>query len=59
LYDQIDFSNFLPVVGAHEWARDHSNLEFRDWDSWHPSPEQQKLFVEKIIMPFLQEKNIV
>ncbi len=57
LYDLIDQSQFLPVRGAHEWARDHSGLEFRDWDPWHPSPEQQKLFVEKIVVPFLQLKN--
>jgi|688.fasta_scaffold478225_2 hypothetical protein len=59
LHDQIDKLHFLPVLGEHEWARDHSGLEFRDWDGWHPSPEQHKLFVEKIIVPFLQEKNYI
>lgn len=59
LYDLIDQLQFLPVQGAHEWARDFSNLEFRDWDPWHPSPEQQKLFVEKIIIPFLKDKNYI
>lgn len=59
LYDLIDQSQFLPVQGEQEWARDHSGLEFRDWDPWHPSPEQHKLFVEKVVVPFLQLKNYI
>lgn len=59
LFDQINFDNFLPVDGIYEWCRDHSGLEFPSPDDNHPSSEQHGLFTEKIIMPFLQERNLI
>lgn len=59
LHDLIDKSNFLPVKGEHEWARDFSNLSFADDDPFHPTSEQHKLFVDKIIIPFLKEKKYI
>ena len=59
LYDEIDFSNFLPVTGQYEWCRDHSDLEFPVPGDNHPSSAQHQLFVQQVVLPFLKEKNLV
>lgn len=59
LHDQIDFTQFLPVIGEYEWCRDYSNLEFPIKGDQHPSSEQHKLFAEQVIVPFLQSKNYI
>jgi hypothetical protein len=59
LYNEIDFSNFLPVTGEYEWCRDYSGLEFKVPGDNHPSAEQHLLFTQQIILPFLKEKNYV
>ena len=59
LHDLIDKQNFLPVQGEHEWARDFSGLPFASDDSFHPSSAQHKLFVDNVIIPFLEEKKYI
>lgn len=59
LYDQIDFNHFLPVAGEYEWCRDHSGLEFPVAGDRHPSSEQHKLFTDRVILPFLKEKDYI
>jgi len=59
LYDQIDHNMFLPVNGIREWSVDSSGVEFDADDDYHPNTEQNKLFTEKVIWPFLKEKNYV
>jgi hypothetical protein len=59
LYDQIDLSNFLPVVGEYEWCRDHSNLEFPVKEDFHPSSDQHQAFTNRVIVPFLQDKKYI
>jgi hypothetical protein len=59
LYNEIDFTNFLPVIGEYEWCRDHSGLEFPEPNDYHPSDPQHKLFVEQVIVPFIKERNLV
>ena len=59
LYNLIDTSVFLPVVGEYEWCRDHSNLDFSVPDDNHPSSAQHKLFVEQVVLPFLKERNSI
>jgi hypothetical protein len=59
LYDQINHNVFLPVKGIYEWSVDSSGLEFENDDLSHPSTEQNQLFTEKVIWPFLKEKNYV
>jgi hypothetical protein len=59
LHNLIDRSSFLPVKGEHEWARDFSGLPFADDDSFHPTSAQHNLFVEKVIVPFLKEKQYI
>jgi hypothetical protein len=59
LYDQIDQLVFLPVKGIYEWAVDSSGLEFEADDLTHPTTAQNQLFTEKVIWPFLKERNYV
>ena len=59
LYNQIDFSKFLPVEGEYEWCRDHSGLDFPIPNDNHPSSQQHLLFVEKVILPFVKETQII
>jgi hypothetical protein len=56
LYDQIDFDQFLPVSGEYEWCRDHSGLAFPRNDR-HPGSAQHRVFAERVIFPFLQDKK--
>lgn len=62
LYDQIDFSKYLPVSSEFRWCYDNSKFthlwpeNWRDQISLHPKPEMHKEFVDQVIMPWLQEK---
>lgn len=58
LYNQLDFQKFLPVQGEYEWCRDQSGLEFPIKNDQHPSTDQHLLFVEKVILPFLDRAQI-
>jgi hypothetical protein len=58
LYDQIDFDQFLGVVGEFEWVKERSGIGFKNSsDGLHPSPEQHRAFTEQIVIPFLHSKN--
>lgn len=59
LYNQIDFSKFLPVDGEYEWCRDHSGLDFPVKGDKHPSSDQHRLFVEKVIWPFVNHNILL
>jgi hypothetical protein len=59
LYDQIDQSHFLPVIGEYEWCRDYSGITFPVKDDFHPGFRQHRAFTEQIIIPFLKEKNYI
>lgn len=59
LYNLIDPSVFLPVIGEYEWCKDHSGLEFPMPGNNHPSTKQHKLFTDQIILPFLKERNYI
>lgn len=72
LLDQVDHTNYLPVssefqwlvdneVLLHEWEEDwkhyHSDGNGYHWLSWvHPTTNQHKVFVDKVILPWLKEK---
>ncbi len=45
LYDQIDFTRFLPIEGIADWCGTGGE---------HPSTEQHKQFTEEVIMPFIE-----
>jgi hypothetical protein len=59
LYNEIDFANFLPVVGEYEWCRDYSGIEFPVPNDYHPSTEQHQIFTQQVILPFLKERNYI
>lgn len=59
LIDQIDFGQFLPVVGEYEWCRDFSGLDFPIIGDFHPSSEQHDAFAEQVILPFLKQKQYI
>ena len=59
LCNEVNFSNFLPVIGEYEWCRDYSGLEFPMPNDKHPSVEQHREFTQQIILPFLKEKNYI
>lgn len=58
LYDQIDFSNFLPVSSEHTWVH-QSSLPFPDAGYNHPNNAQHKLFVDEIVYPWLVEQGYI
>lgn len=57
LYNQIDFSQFLPVEGEYEWCRDCSEYEFPDKHDMHPGSMQHMDFTNKVIYPWLVSKG--
>lgn len=59
LYHEIDFTNFLPIVGEYEWCRDYSGIEFLDPYDLHPNTEQHQKFTQQVLLPFLTEKNYI
>lgn len=69
LYDQIDFNNYLPVSSEHRWVYENSETK-EDFikkhlyngatSLWtHPRSYEHKEFVDKIIYPYLKNKNII
>ena len=50
LFQMIDKSKFLPVSGMFEWAQS-TGLPLRDDD--HPSFEQNRIFADTVVLPFL------
>ena len=59
LYELVDASMFLPVLGEYEWCRDYSRLSFPMPNDPHPSAEQHQAFVQQIILPYLKEKHSI
>lgn len=58
LYDLLDFDNFLPVNSELSWCRENQS-QFSDPIDHHPTTLQHKAFTEQVIMPFLQQKNLI
>ena len=56
LYTAIDKKYFLPINSLGEWAKEKSTHHFAREGDPHPSTEQHKEFVNKVILPFLLEK---
>lgn len=59
LYDQIDLDYWLPITNCYEWAKYESGFDFARPPDPHPSTEQHKALVERIIVPFLLDKKLV
>ena len=52
LYNEIDWTRFLPVNSQLHWCKLNSNYEFLD--AKHPSSEQHLEFTQQVILPFLK-----
>jgi hypothetical protein len=59
LYEQIDFNDFLPVVGEWDWCNTKSEIPFTTPNDGHPNKAQHQAFTEQIIIPFLKDKNYI
>lgn len=63
LYNLINLDYFIPIDGCYEWCKDFSNLPFYEYESEkpvkHPTEDQHKIFVDHVILPFLQNKNLI
>ena len=58
LVDSIDYSKWPTQQGQWEWiVENYSHLDFAN--ATHPGQEQNNLWVEKIIIPWLKENNYV
>jgi hypothetical protein len=63
LHNMINWNNWLPVVGEYEWCRDNTDLKFRENERGHspkhPTPAMHEAFTHQVIIPFLNERNII
>tara|TARA_B100000780_G_C21114207_1_gene450591 strand:- start:973 stop:1770 length:798 start_codon:yes stop_codon:yes gene_type:complete len=58
LYEQIDFTRFLPINGMMEFAQKHTTESApMHLDGVHPGPKHYKILVEEIILPFLETED--
>lgn len=56
LREQIDTSYWLPITNMYDWAKNISTFDFARPPDPHPSTEQHKEMVEKVLLPFLKTK---
>jgi hypothetical protein len=61
LYNQIDFSKFLPVSGCHEWVKENygndGGFNAPDANGYigiHPTSFGHEKFTQEVIMPFIK-----
>jgi hypothetical protein len=59
LYNQIDRSQWLPINNMYEYAKEKSGFKHARPPDPHPSTEQHKAMVEKVLIPFLLENKLV
>jgi hypothetical protein len=55
LYEQIDYNQFLQKEGMMEWSKKTGLASHSD--TLHPSADQHELFVDQVIMPFLNRQD--
>lgn len=69
LYDQIDFTDYLPVSSEHRWVYENAtdkeqyrkdHLYNGNVSAWiHPQKHHHKQFTDEVIMPWLLERNYI
>jgi hypothetical protein len=57
IWDQIDFSVFLPVTNEHDWVKEHCPIPGAK--NFHPRNEQHQAFVDQVIWPWIQQNNLI
>mgnify|MGYP001626805111 CR=1 FL=1 len=55
LYEQIDFSCFLPCVGELEWCIENTDDDFAP-DGIHPMDIQHQKFTNELMIPWIKQK---
>lgn len=58
-YELVDWSNWLPIGHAWEWFLNESGYPEDERLGNHPSTEQSKALVDKVIIPFLKNKGYI
>lgn len=59
LWEQVDWEKWLPIENCFSFAKFESGFDFARSNDSHPSTEQHKAMVERVIIPFLLDKKIV
>lgn len=57
LWQQIDWDKFLPIKSEWHWVQD--NCPIPGSKMFHPHPPQHAEFVDKVLMPWLEEKKLI
>lgn len=57
LWDQVDFSTWLPVQSMQDWCREHCPIP--EVNNFHPRPEQCDKFVDQVMWPYLVKQNLL
>lgn len=57
LWEQIDWSKFLPVKSEYHWVMD--NCPNNPPKNFHPHPHQHEKFVDQVIWPWLEQNNLL
>jgi hypothetical protein len=66
LWDQVDWSKWLPVNSEFEWVNEncpnlllHHPRTGEKIDRYHPTPDQHEKFVDQVILPWLTDHNMI
>jgi hypothetical protein len=62
LFKMVDFNMFLPVSGCYEWVKENYKeigLPPNDKTATHPTSFGHRKFTEEVIIPYLEERNII
>lgn len=57
LFDLLDLSNRIASIGMYEWTNANTTNGFIE-DDFHPNVDSHRKFVSKVMLPFLESKNI-
>jgi hypothetical protein len=57
LWEQVDWTKWLPVKNEHEWVKENCPIE--GVNNFHPRPDQHEKFVDQVIMPWINQNNLL
>lgn len=57
LWDQINWHKFLPVRSEYHWVKE--NCPNQHVDNFHPHPWQHQRFVDQVVIPYLEQNNLL
>ena len=62
MYEQVNFSKFISKEGCMEWCKKYGTYPVFLQDNtlgFHPTTEQHSEYTQKVIIPYLQENNLI